>query len=542
MARSSIRPVVFQPGAHESLQKGINQLADAVRPTLGPRARLVAVERTSRERSPEFLDSGGVIARRIIQLPDRNADMGAMIVRHLLWRLHEQVGDGTATAAVVFQTVYNQGLRYLAAGGNAQRLRRHLERGAQAIVDELDGMTIRVEGKHKLAEIAESVCHDRPLAGLLGEIFDIVGETGHVDIRRGNGRELERHYVDGIFLKSGVFSAHMLTDQARLRTDLQNAAVLISDLEIDDPRELTPALEVAVAAQFRTLVIVAAKLADGAITALLAASREPEKLQVIAVKTPGLGLVEQAAAMEDLAVLTGGRPVIKAAGDTLGGVRREDFGHVRKAWADQTYFGVVGGKGDPRLLRSHLATLRQRLDRTEDTTARNRLRERIGKLMGGSATLLIGTSTTAEMEVREELARRTAGALRGALGDGVLLGGGVSLLHCRSTLRQALDDRDDPDQQAAYRILHAALEEPVRTIVANAGYDAGAVMAELHHAPPGYGFDVRQGAVVDLAQAGIYDVATAQKAAVCGAITAAAQALTIDVLIHPKKPQYVATT
>ncbi len=542
MAQTPVRPVIFQPSTHEGLRRGINHIVAAVRPTLGPRPRTVAIERVNREQTPELLDNGGVIARRIIQLPDRDADMGAMIVRHLLWRLHEQVGDGTATAAVVFQAVYNQGLRYLAAGGNAQRLRRHLERGAQAIVDELAAMTVRVEGKQQLAEIAESVCHDRPLAGLLGEIFDIVGETGHVEIRRGNGRELERHYVDGMFLKSGVFSAHMFGDQTRQRTDLQNAAVLIGDLEIDDPRELVPALDVAVTAGFRTLVIMASKLSESGIAALLGASRDPEKFQAIAVKTPGLGLIEQAAAMEDLAILTGGRPLIKAAGNTLRGVRREDFGHVRKAWADQAYFGVVGGKGDPRVLRSHITRLREQLERAEDSAARNQLRERIGKLMGGSATLLIGTSTATEMEVREELARRTAGALRGALGDGVLPGAGVSLLVCRSKLRQALDDREDPDQQAAYRILHAALEEPVRTIVANAGYDTGAVMAELQHAPPGFGFDVRRGAVVDLAQAGIYDVAAAQKAAVQGAITAAAQALTIDVLIHPKQPQYVAAT
>lgn len=542
MAQTPVRPVVFQPSTHEGLRRGINHIVAAVRPTLGPRPRTVAIERVNREHTPELLDNGGVIARRIIQLADRDADMGAMIVRHLLWRLHEEVGDGTATAAVVFQAVYNQGLRYLAAGGNAQRLRRHLDRGAQAIVDELDGMTIPVEGKRQLAEIAESVCYDRPLAGLLGEIFDIVGETGHVEIRRGNGRELERHYVDGMFLKSGVWSAHMLADQVRQRTDLQNAAVLISDLEIGDPRELVPALDVAVTAGFRTLVIMAGKLSDSGIAALLGASRDPEKFQAIAVKTPGLGPLEQAALMEDLAVLTGGRPLIKAAGNTPRGVRREDFGHARKAWADHAYFGVVGGKGDPRLLRRHIATLREQLQRPDDSAARDRLRERIGKLMGGSATLLIGTSTAAEMEVREEMARQTAGALRAALGDGVLLGAGVSLLHCRSTLRQTLDDRNDPDQQAAYRILHAALEEPVRTIVANAGYDAGAVMGELQHAPPGAGFDVRRGGVVDLAQAGIYDVAAAQKAAVHGAITSAAQALTIDVLIHPKKSQYVATT
>ncbi len=516
-------------------------MVDVVRPTLGPYPRIVAVERTGRHEAPELLDNGGVITRRIIQFPDRDADTGAMLVRHLLWRLHAQVGDGTATAAVLFQSVYNRALQYIVAGGNAMRLRRCLEQGVQAILDELARMTIRIEGKEQLAQIAESVCHDRPLATLLGEIFDIVGEDGHVEIRRIVGRELARHYVEGMFWKSGIYSAHMLADQAKLRTDLQDTAILIGDLEIEDPRQLAAVLDLAVKSEFRTLMIVAGKLSDSSIACLLQASREPEKFQAIAVQTPGLGMVEQAEAMEDLAMLTGGRPLLKAAGDALHAIRREDFGQARKAWADQSYFGVVAGKGDPRMLRAHIATLRGRLQRTEDSETRYRLRQRIGKLMGGSATLLIGSSTEAEMAVREELARRTANALRGALRDGVLLGAGRSLLLCRPRLQHMLEESEDPDEQAAYRILIKALEEPIRTIVVNAGYDVGAVMAEIDQAAPGSGFDVRCGRIVDLALAGIFDVAAAQKAAIHSAVTAAALALTIDVLIHPKNPQFVAT-
>ncbi|MDQ5853760.1 MAG: hypothetical protein M3380_17175 [Chloroflexota bacterium] len=541
MKKSPSHRVVFQPDVYGGLQKGINQMVDVVRPTLGPYPRIVAVERTGRHEAPELLDNGGVITRRIIQFPDRDADTGAMLVRHLLWRLHAQVGDGTATAAVLFQSVYNRALKYIVAGGNAMRLRRCLEQGVQAILDELARMTIRIEGKEQLAQIAESVCHDRPLATMLGEIFDIVGEDGHVEIRRNVGRELARHYVEGMFWKSGIYSAHMLADQAKLRTDLQDTAILIGDLEIEDPRHLAPVLDLAVKSEFRTLMIVAGKLSDSSIACLLQASREPEKFQAIAVQTPGLGMVEQAEAMEDLAMLTGGRPLLKAAGDALHTIRREDFGQARKAWADQSYFGVVAGKGDPRMLRAHIATLRGRLQRTEDSETRYRLRQRIGKLMGGSATLLIGSSTEAEMAVREELARRTANALRGALRDGVLLGAGRSLLLCRPRLQHMLEESEDPDEQAAYRILIKALEEPIRTIVANAGYDVGAVMAEINQAAPGSGFDVRCGRIVDLSQAGIFDVAAAQKAAIHSAVTAAALALTIDVLIHPKNPQFVAT-
>lgn len=539
MRQARSERVVFQPNTQAGLHKGINQMVELIRPTLGPYARHVAVERTSRNEAAELLDDAGTITRRVIQLADRDADPGAMLVRHLLWHLHEQVGDGTATAAVLFQSVYNQGLRYVAAGGNAMMLRRYLERGAQVIVDELSSMTVRLAGKAKLVQTAESICHDPALASVLGEIFDIVGEHGHVEIRRGHGRDLERHYVEGMHWGSGVFSAHMYNDAAARRADLQDVAILISDLEIDDPRQLVPVVDVAVTAGVRTLVIVASQLSEHAIALLLQASREPERFQAIAVKTPGLGTLEQAEAMQDLAVLTGGRPLLSAAGDALSSCRAQHLGRARKVWADQSYFGVVAGKGDPHALRRHIAGLRAALDQTEDRESRTRLQQRIGKLMGGSAALLIGARTEAESDAQVEVAQRTANALRAALREGIVLGGGKSLLLCLPKLRDMRDSAEHPDERVAYQILIKALEQPLRTIVENAGYDPGAVMAQVGHAPPESGFDVRSGSVVDLAEVGIFDLAAAQKAAARGAITAAAQALTIDVLIHPWNPQVV---
>ncbi len=542
MPKALNRRVVFQPETYQGIQRGINLMADIVRPTLGPCPRNVAIERMSSIAAAELLDDGGTITRRIVQFADRDADMGAMLVRHLLWRLQEQVGDGTATAATLFQAVYNQGMHYVEAGGNAMQLRRHLEHGAQLILNELDSFTVRIAGKVKLAQLAESICHDHALATVLGEIFDIVGEHGHVDIRRAQGREIERHYVEGMFWESSTFSAHMFSDQHKLRMDLQNSAILISDLEITEARSLLPMLELATEAGVSTLVILASELSEASIALLLQASREPEKFQVVAVKTPGLGTLEQAEAMEDLAVLTGGRALLKAAGDALHKVAVEDFGHARRAWADKSYFGVVGGKGNARELRRHIANVRGLLDHTEDTHVRTRLLQRVGKLMGGSATLLLANSTDTENNVQEALARRTTAALRAALRDGVLLGSGRSLLLCRSKLQAMLSGSENPDERMADRILIKALEEPLRTIASNAGYDPGTIMVEVNRAAAGFGFDVRCGCVVDLAQAGIFDVAAAQKAAVYGAVAGAAHALTIDVLIHSKNPQYVAST
>jgi len=539
MPRSKNRRVVFQPATYQGIQRGINQMVEAIRPTLGPRPRIVAIDRILDDRMPELLDDGGTIAKRIIQLPDRDEDMGAMLVRDFLCRLQDQVGDGTATAAVLFQSVYNESVRYLASGGNAMRLRSYLEKGMRAILDHLTSMTVHLAGKEKLAQIAQAICHDPPLARLLGEIFDIIGEHGRVEIRPGRGRELEREYVEGMYWERGLVSREMITDHSQFRTEMENAAILISDLEIEEPRQLMPVIALAIEANIRSLLIVASKLSEGVI-ALLLANNDPEKLQAIAVKTPGWGKDEQAWALEDLAVLTGGRPFINVAGDTLSQVRVEDFGHARRVWADRRNFGIVGGRGNPRALRQHLATLRASFERTDGPVLRENLRARIGKLMGGSATLWVGGATELEITARQELAKRTAAAMRGAMMEGVLPGGGVSLLVCRRVLQRMLDQSTDLDERAAYRILIRAVAEPIRTIIANAGYDASEIMAEIKLARSGYGFDVTSGQVVDMMGAGIWDAAIVQKSAVYGAITTAALALTIDVLVHrQEQPKHV---
>lgn len=541
MTKSETRRVVFQPGAYRGVQRGINQIVEAIRPTLGPLPRAVAVERTFRGDVPEILDNGGVIARRIIELPDRDEDVGAMFIRHLLWRLHETAGDGTATAAVLFQSVFNQGVKYIASGGNAMRLRHYLEKSIPIILGEMDSMAVHLEGKEKLAQLAEAICHDPPLARMLGEIFDIIGEHGQLEIRLGRGRELEREYIEGMYWKGGLLSRQMIRDHPKLRTQLENAAILVSDLKIEEPRQLASLVDQAIQVGIGSLLIVAQKLSESAISVLLAASRDPTKFQAIAVRTPNLSLSERVATLEDMAILTGGRLFTEAAGSTLSQVKPQDLGRARRAWADLDHFGLVGGKGDPRLLRQHIAHLRAGFKQTQDPEVRKKLRERIGKLLGGSATLWVGGATEVEIKERKERAERTAEALRGAMMEGVLPGGGVALLDCRPTLRRMLAQATDPDERTAYRILIRTLEEPIRTILANAGYDACEIMAEIRQAGPGHGFDVRCGRVVDMAQAGIFDVATAQKEAVRVAVTSAALALTIDVLVHRQRRSQATT-
>ncbi len=537
MPKARDNGVVFQPSARQRFGQGAKTLVDVVRPTLGPHPRMVAVSPVMGNDTPEILDDGATIVRRVVQIPNRDEDMGAMFVRHVLWRIKEQAGDGTATGAVLFQSLYEQGMRYIAAGGNAQQLRHFLERGMQTVLDELSAMTVRREGKQALAQLAEATCHDGQLATLLGEIFDIIGDGGRLDIRAGRGLADEREYVEGLYYEnSGVLSRAMLADEIRERTEWENAALVLSDLDITEPRDLVPLLAQAQAHNIQSLVIMVNSLPDDGVAFLLRVGRPNDHLHVIAVKTPGSGFDEQRAALEDLAVLTGAQPLLRAAGDSLRAITLEQLGRARRIWATRTHIGVVGGNGDARALRAHLATLRNAFKHANDPAQRKRLQGRIGKLLGGSATLLVGGLSGHDIDARKQIAERTAESLRGALREGVVPGGGTALLHCRTVLTCMAAQAADETERAAYRMLARALEEPFRVLVANAGYDSSAVLAALQTAPPETLFDVRTGEFVHAASAGIFDVATVQKAAVHHALGGAALALTIDVLVHTKRP------
>ncbi|MCJ7658431.1 MAG: chaperonin GroEL [Anaerolineales bacterium] len=531
------RSVVFQPATHHGIQQGMNILVNAVRPTLGPRPGLVAIDNLDyNDKTPKMFDDGGTIARHIIQLPDRDADMGAMLVRDLLWRLQQQVGDGTATAAVILQRVFNEGVRYLTAGGNAMQLKLYLDQGMEIILNELKAMTVDVEGKEMLVQIAESLCYDPELAKYMGEVFDIVGEWGRLEIREGHSRGVEREYTEGMYWNRGLLAREMYSDHSKPRVEYEDAAILISDLELNEPRQLYPALELAIRSKIPALLIVAEKISQSVIH-FLVVNKDPEKFQAVVVRTPGTGREQRANALQDLAILTNGQPFISVAGETFEGINLQAFGSARRVWADYTHFGIIGGKGDPRELRQHIAKLRRAYENTEEVQDREYLQKRIGKLMGGTATLKVGGATEVEVKARVETAKRTATTLRLAMREGVLPGGGTALLDCLPALADKLSQSATADERAAYNLLIKALEEPFRTIVANAGYDSSDVMAKVRMAGSGSGFDVTTGEVVDTFKSGIYDATAVQKAVIYGAISTAAMALSIDVLIHRAEPE-----
>ena len=540
--KASQKPgVVFQPKVRHRLQRGIQTMVSAVGPTLGPLSGGVAIDHINKSVTlPEFLDDGGVIARRIIQLPNRDEDMGAMLVRSMLLRQAERVGDGIATAAVLLEAIFNGGVRYLASGGNAMPLRRHLENALPLILAELDRMVVRLDGQAALTDMARTLCHEDEMAALLGEAFDLIGAYGRIEIREDYGRGLRREYVEGSYSHTGAFSRALLPGSAE--TDgmitLETPAIFLCDFEIDDHKALFPVMQAAHAAGIKALVIITRSLSDKAV-ALLVANNKMDTFKAIAIKLPGLNPTDRMDALDDLSRLTGATPFIQVAGQSLENVSAADFGRARRVWADMKAFGIVGGAGDPVRLREHLRALKTIYHSTHEADVRKRTQARISHLMGSSVTLWIGGFTKTEIAARKSLAERAALTMRAALEEGVLLGAGMALVNCQQALEKRLLCASDADERAAYRILMEALAAPAQVILRNAGYDPGEIMAQVAHEGPDAGFDVVSGRLVNLCEAGILDSTLVLKTSIRNAVSTAALALTIDSLVHLAKPEMI---
>jgi chaperonin GroEL len=529
--------VVLQPHTYQCLQRGINMIAEAVRPTLGPLPRLVLMEGLRRYDRPEILDDAATIARRIVEIEPRSSDVGAMLIRQALWKMHLEAGDGGATMAVMYQVVLNEGVRYLIqSDANAMLLRAGLQAGLEALLDALGRDAMPLAGKPAIAAMARGMCHnDDEMADLLGEVLDIVGPDGLIVIEKWNKPGLEREYIDGTYWHlSGWWSRWLVTEPGTKRTLFEDAALLITDLKLTQPEQLVPVLDKCLRAGIKRLVIVAAGVSDSVI-GLLVKNNTAKTIETLAVRTPRVGEAERVAAMEDIALLSGGRAFYAGANETLDDFDVNDLGRVRRAWATESLFGIYGGKGDARKLRQHVVHLRGQLRLAELDSDRRDLQQRIGRASGGTVIVRVGGFTEAEVEQRKATAEQAVRALRKAVHGGVVPGGGAALLAARPALDGLPAARDE--QRAAYKILARALEEPMRTIARNAGAQPDIVLEKVKGCPAGFGYDARALQIVDTRQAGILDSAQVLKTALEIAVRGAAMILTTDVIVHHKQPK-----
>ncbi|MCY3832894.1 MAG: hypothetical protein OXG85_07740 [Chloroflexi bacterium] len=526
--------VLSQPHTREALKAGIDALAGAVLPTLGPLTGAVALDDKNRAGSPELLDDGGAIARRILQLDDGDADVGAMLLRETLWRQRERFGDGAATAAAIYQTVYAEGHRFISAGGNAMLLRQALERGMRDMLDDLRRQVADLSTPEEIKRLALSICEDGDMAAALADIFDVLGPYGAIETRAG-GRELRHEFFLGSFWESAVPSNIVFEGVVGDRIELKNSAWLISDFELDDLAALVNLAAAVYQAGCDSLVILAKSFSEQIIAAQGANSRM-EDFRLVYLEPAGL-LDEQEAALEDLALITGGTVLRAAGGHNLEAVQPDMLGKSELAWVDRNRFGIIAGGGDESRVQNEIAALERRYENSADERRQEILRTRIGRLRGGSAVVYAAGSSESELRFQQELLKRAIAAVRAGILGGTLPGGGTALLRCLAGLRERLRESADLHERAAWRILIKAAEAPCRALLANAGHEApGVVVHQIRSGANGIGYDLRAERIVDMPQAGVVDSAAAQMAAVRSGVSGAALALTVERIVHRANP------
>ncbi|MGI9148845.1 MAG: chaperonin GroEL [Chloroflexota bacterium] len=524
------RRILYGGRARAALIRGVDQMAALVAPTLGPTAGTVAIDSLVSQ-TPEILDSGATIVRRTIQLADPFEDMGGMLVRHVLLSVFERVGDGTATTAVLTRALVHGLERYTVAGGNVRQVERGLRCALEMTLNELNALAQPISGVEALAKVAAAVVHDPAIAQVIAEILDGTGADGAVVVEGGEALETTYEYMEGMRWNEGVVSEALL-GLGQTTTRLIEPRILITDCALERPEQLMPVLEACAAAGERRLFVVAPEVHE-AVVGLLAVNRDGRVFDsVAAVRAPATGDV-RAAILGDLAVATGAR-LLQAAAGGLTGFTLADLGTARQVWVTRQAFGLVGGRGTRGAVRQRAAEARAELNRAgDDRHLRSMAQQRIGKLLGLGAVIRVGAATPLARE--ELLLRAEAGvtAARLALREGVVPGGGATLVACAAALRAL---QLPGDEGVATAILIRALSEPMRRIVRNAGFgEPGGIVDQACRRGLPWTFDVVRGAWVDAWQAGLLDPVAVLRAALDSSVSAACTALTTGALVRRRQ-------
>lgn len=529
--------LLFSTSARRALMRGVEKAAKLVRPTLGPIARSVAIQPlTGDNRSPEILDDGGTILRRVIELKDKYESMGAMIMRQLAWRVKDEVGDGTTTAVVLADAIIRESLRYIEAGGNAMIIRHGIEKALRVILDELDAMKVPVSTQEEITRVAAAATGNEEMGRYLGEMFDIVGADGTITVEETQRATLDRRYIEGVTWDKGYVSPYMVTDRERMEAMLDSPVVLITDHWLKDASQLIPLMQRLIEAGEKSLFVVANDF-EGDALALLVTNTLHKRITTIGVKAPGHG-DRRLRVLEDLAILTGAKVISLDAGDMIQDVQLNHLGRAQRIWANKDYFSIIGGAGDPQALRDRLVEVKKDIkwfkEKKEDYEY-DKARERLGKLSGGAAILTVGAATETDLKLLKARAEDGVRTVRAAVEGGIVPGGGIALLAC---VPKVLAIPATGDEVVGLRIVARALEEPMRRIILNAGLEDAPIVERVRQAGPGYGFDARTGEVVPMIEAGIYDPARVVRAAVEAGVSGAMMIVTTETLVLRKHTMY----
>ncbi len=518
------KQVIFHDDAHARIMRGVAVLANAVKVTLGPKARTVMLERAYG--APTVINSGVVVAKEI-ELKDRFENMGAQMVREVAAKTSEVAGDGTTTAMVLAQAIALEGMKYVAAGMNPMDLKRGIDRATEAVVAELKRLTRPCSGRNEIMQVATlSANSDSSIGEIIANAMEKVGKDGVVTVEDGRGLASELELVEGMQFDRGFLSPYFINVADKQRCVLEDAYVLLCDKKISAMRELLPLLE-KVAQAAKPLLLVAEDV-EGESLAMLVVNSLRGVLKACAVKAPGFG-DRRKAMLEDIAVLTGARVVAEELGLTLEHAGLEHLGRARRVEVDKDDTTLIGGAGESGAIEARIAAIRREIEDTKSDYDRDKLQERAAKLAGGVALVKVGAATETEMKERKSRVEDALHATHAAMEEGVLPGGGVALLRARQAI-SALAGAN-PDQDAGIKIVLRALEEPLRQIVANAGAEPSVILNRVLEGTGNFGYNAATGAFGDMVAMGVLDPCKVTRSALQNAASIAGLILTTDCMV-----------
>src|SRR6187401_1926602 len=516
------KQIVYGEQSRQAVLRGVNQLADAVKVTLGPKGRNVILDK--KFGSPTITKDGVTVAKEI-DLKDPLENMGAQMVREVASKTSDTAGDGTTTATVLAQAIYREGAKNVVAGANPMELKRGIEKAVEVVIEEIKKMSRPVSG-NMVAQVGTiSANSDSTIGKIIAEAMDKVGKDGVITVEEAKTLETSLDVVEGMQFDRGYLSAYFVTDPERMETVLENPVILIHEKKISSMKDLLPVLE-QVAKLGRPLVIIAEDV-DGEALATLVVNKLRGTLQVAAVKAPGYG-DRRKAMLEDIAVLTGGRAITEDLGIKLENIKLDDLGKAKKVTIDKDNTTIVEGAGASKDIEGRVKQIRTQVEDTTSDYDREKLQERLAKLVGGVAVIKVGAATETEMKEKKARVEDAMHATKAAVEEGIVPGGGVALLRAGKTL----DGLKLPgDQQIGVNIVKRAIEEPIRWIASNAGHEGSIVVQKVRDMKESEGFNALTDTYEDLVTAGVIDPAKVVRNALQNSSSIASLLLTTEALI-----------
>jgi len=520
--------LLFDEEARRALERGVNKLADAVKVTLGPRGRTVVLEK--KFGSPTVINDGVTIAKEI-EVEDPFENMGAQLVREVASKTNDVAGDGTTTATVLAQAIVREGLRNVAAGANPMLLKKGIDRAVEAAVEEIRKIATPVETRDEIANVATISANDPKIGELIADAMEKVGKDGVITVEESKGTETTLELVEGMQFDKGYISPYFVTDPERMEAVLEEPFILLYEKKISAVQDLIPILE-QTARMGRPLLIIAEDV-EGEALATLVVNKLRGVLNVAAVKAPGFG-ERRKAIMEDIAILTGGKFITEDLGIKLENVDISMLGRAKKVIVAKEETTIVEGAGSPQAVQGRIAQIKRQIEETDSDYDREKLQERLAKLAGGVAVIKVGAATETELKEKKHRIEDALSATRAAVEEGIVPGGGVTLLNAIPAV-EAL--QAEGDELAGINIVKRALEEPARLIASNAGAEGSVIVEKIKTLPKGHGYDAAKGEFVDMIKAGIVDPAKVTRSALQNAASIAGMLLTTEALVAEKKEE-----